>query len=286
MDDIVKPKQDVVFKKMFADENNKELLIDLIASLMDLKKDYVKDVTVLNPEITPESVSEKFSRLDILMSTKDRTVDLEMQTTDSSDFVDKELVYWAKMCAQDVPKGKPYGELRQNISISILDFDHNKFHHSDYDSLFTLYDTKHKLQLTNKCAFFFFELNKLRNLKKDISEFSQKELWLKLINSESREDLNMLKELNNPIMNEAVNVVSNMSSDPTVRELIRQREFAEHEEASRIKEAMEKRDSELVANMKAMGLSDEQIKLALNGPGAVAKNAQAQKKTPPKHGGR
>lgn len=36
--EMVKPKTDVVFKKMFADENNKGLLIDLLASLLDMDK--------------------------------------------------------------------------------------------------------------------------------------------------------------------------------------------------------------------------------------------------------
>ncbi len=276
MDEFIKPKIDVVFKKMFADNNNKGLLIDLLASLLDINKEDVKDVKVTNPEITPDMARIKFSRLDILLITKDRSIDLEMQTTDSNDFVNKELVYWAKMCSQDLEKGQSYGELRQNISISILDFDHDKFKHNDYTSLYTLYDQKHNQRLTNKCAFFFFELHKLRNLKKDISQFSQKELWLKLINSESKEELDMLKKINNSVINEAVSVVNNMSNDPAVRELARIRYFAEHEEASRMQDAMNKgraeekakHEAEMAAISKAMresGMTEEQINSILNG---------------------
>ena len=61
---IVKPKLDVMFKKLFASEENKELLMSLIASLLSIDVELIKSIEVLNGEILPDEKGEKFGRLD------------------------------------------------------------------------------------------------------------------------------------------------------------------------------------------------------------------------------
>ena len=262
--EMVKPKTDVVFKKMFADENNKGLLIDLLASLLDMDKSSIRGIQVTNPEIVLGSEDEKLSRLDIVMETNDKLIDLEMQTYAQKDFINREIVYLAKMIAGDVKKGEPYSKLRQTISISILDYDYNIFKHSNYASMFTLYDQQNKVQLSDKCVLYFFELHKMNKLEKKLSEFNPKELWLRLINSESWEELNMIKELNNPVLNEAIDVVNSMSRDPKIREMIRQREFAEHERASIWADGNEAGIDGLAKRLIAMGLDETVVQKAVS----------------------
>lgn len=95
---------------MFADENNKDMLIDLIESFLDMQTGEISDVIVFNPEITVESVKEKFSQLDIFVQTGNEQIDLEMQTENQEDFADRALVYWSKMASQDVKSGEPYSK--------------------------------------------------------------------------------------------------------------------------------------------------------------------------------
>lgn len=256
--EILKPKNDIMFKKMFADENNKDMLIDLIASLMDIPINDIGGVKVLNPEINISIIHEKFSQLDILVEENKNIIDLEMQTVNQKDFLDRVMVYWAKMCAGDVKEGKSYSKLHKNVSISIMDF--RKFETgNDYWSKFMLYDEKHKIYMTDKCAFYFFELPKMTEKDKP----SRKELWLKLINSNNKEELDMMEQYNVPIINKAVDVVKSLSSDPETRELIRIREDAAHQRASLLSEAREEGRQEIkeqiIKKMKERNMTQEDI---------------------------
>ena len=93
----------------------------------------------------------------------------------------------------------------------------------------------------------------------------------------------MISQTNVPIMKKAVNVIYDMSEDTKIREIARLREKALHDEASALKNAKEegrvegeakglikgrvegkaegaaKKQAELIANMKAFGMTDEQI---------------------------
>lgn len=86
----------------------------------------------------------------------------------------------------------------------------------------------------------------------------------------------MIKELNDPVLNEAIDVVNSMSRDPKIREMIRQREFAEHERASiwadgnetgLVQGRQEGKDEErerIIANMRKSGMTEEQIQALIN----------------------
>ena len=111
----------------------------------------------------------------------------------------------------------------------------------------------------------FFELKKIG---KKINPYNGKELWLQFINAESEEDFEMINQTNIPIMQKAVHVIYDMSEDTKVREVARLREKALHDEASALKEARNEgaasREAEIIENLKAYGMTDEQIKVALS----------------------
>jgi len=59
---LLKPKNDFVFKKIFGDAKNKDLLISLLNSTLS---DTVNDVTILNSELIKENIQDKKSALDV-----------------------------------------------------------------------------------------------------------------------------------------------------------------------------------------------------------------------------
>ena len=89
----------------------------------------------------------------------------------------------------------------------------------------------------------------------------------------------MISQTNVPIMKKAVNVIYDMSEDTRIREIARLREKAMHDEASALKHAkaegieegiaqgmaqgMTKGKNEIIAQMKAAGMTDEQISFVL-----------------------
>ena len=71
-------------------------------------------------------------------------------------------------------------------------------------------------------------------------------------------------DTNVPIMKKAVNVIYDMSEETKIREYARMREKALHEEAAALKNVessgVKKGEANIIAKMKAYGMTDEQIK--------------------------
>ena len=225
---IVKAKLDVIFKRLFADEDNLDLLHDFLSSLLEIPHDSITNIVVQNPEIMPESVSGKFSRMDLKLTVNDSLVNVEMQIKDEPDFRDRVLFYWAKLYSGDLKSGDEYGDLRQSISINIMNF--NMFDCPEYHSVFKIEETTRHEILSDKCAIHFFELKKINRKKADKN--NRMELWLQLVNAESEEELDMLQNTNVPEIKKAVRVIHRMSDDEKLRELAEMREKALHVEAT------------------------------------------------------
>ncbi|MDQ7023679.1 MAG: PD-(D/E)XK nuclease family transposase [Candidatus Gracilibacteria bacterium] len=73
------PKNDVAFKKIFADENHKEILIHFLNSILDLDAP-IKEVTILRHDQLPEIKDLKETSLDLkAKDEKNREFIIEMQ---------------------------------------------------------------------------------------------------------------------------------------------------------------------------------------------------------------
>ena len=221
---------------------------------------------MLNPDILPESVGEKSYRLDLLLDVDGKFINIEMQVRSEKYFGDRILVYWSKMYSKQLDSGESYSKLRPCMVITIVDFD--LFEHKDYHSEFGVWDVEHNNKLSDKMVLHFFELNKIpMNIEKN----KRKELWLRFIKANSKEEFDMLESTNISGIQKGIQAVYKMSADERTRELIRMRENALHLEATLLEEAREegeargeargeaKKESEIIQKMRAKGMTDEQI---------------------------
>lgn len=259
--DVVSAKLDIIFKKLFSE--NKDLLQDFLAKTLEIPYDSIDNITIINPELPPETLSGKFSRLDLTMEFGGKLVNIEIQVKNDQDFRDRTLFYWAKLYTSALKSGEEYGELKQTITINIINF--NMFDSEDFHTEIVTIEKGNNKLFTDKFSMHFFELKKIG---KKINPYNGKELWLQFINAESEEDFEMINQTNIPIMQKAVHVIYDMSEDTKVREVARLREKALHDEASALKEARNEgaasREAEIIENLKAYGMTDEQIKVALS----------------------
>jgi predicted transposase/invertase (TIGR01784 family) len=272
---IVKAKLDIIFKKLFSDKNNEDLLHDFLSSMLEIPYDDIKHIVVENSEILPDSISGKFSRLDIRMTVDNRLVNCEMQIAKEDAFRDRSLFYWSKMYSGDLKSGDEYDKLKQSISINIINF--NEFDTPDFHSVFKLINPLTGEQLTDKCAIHFFELKKIN---KQVNKNNRMELWLQLINAESEEELDMLQQTEVQPIQKAVMIIHQMSDDEKIQELARLREKALHDEASALSTARKEgraegevigvakgraeERNEMIAKMLKNGMTDEQINKILS----------------------
>ncbi|MCB1116523.1 MAG: Rpn family recombination-promoting nuclease/putative transposase, partial [Chlamydiia bacterium] len=137
----INPRVDIAFKKIFGVEENKDLLISLINSIIS-EEDQVQDVTLLNPYNQQNFKSDKLSILDIkAVGCNGKHFNIEIQITDEGDYDKRALYYWAKVYTDQLKTAGEYSELSKVIGIHILNFNsinaekyHNTFHITEKDS--------------------------------------------------------------------------------------------------------------------------------------------------------
>jgi len=132
----IDPRVDLAFKKIFGSEENKDLLISLINSVVS-KEDQVSEVTLLNPYNQKNFKNDKLSILDIKAEgSTGKKFNIEIQISDEADYDKRALYYWAKLYTGQLETAKDYGTLNKVIGIHILNFTsipkvekyHNVFH--------------------------------------------------------------------------------------------------------------------------------------------------------------
>ena len=83
---------DIIFKKIFGVDENKDLLISLVNSVVS------QDVTLLNSYNLQEFSGDKFSILDIkAQGSNGRLFNVEIQLSREADYDKRALYYWAKL---------------------------------------------------------------------------------------------------------------------------------------------------------------------------------------------
>jgi len=70
-------KTDTLFKMLFV--KHTDLLKELVSELLGIRLGSIGEFHVTNPEMPPESLGDKFCRLDINMTVNGQRVDLEIQ---------------------------------------------------------------------------------------------------------------------------------------------------------------------------------------------------------------
>ena len=226
-------KTDTLFKMLFV--KHRDLLKNLIAALLGIPLENIEQFTIRNPDMLPEVLGDKFCRLDINMIVNGQRVDLEIQVANEGDYPERVMLYWAREFSTALSAGQSYSMLPRTIIISIIDF--KLFDCKEFHSFFQpLEVTRHTL-LSDKMGFHFFELKKL---PKDVKEQDALLLWLSLFRAETEEDLEKIKGMGVPAMEQAISAYYSITASEEFREIERMREKARHDEAQALYNAEQK----------------------------------------------
>jgi len=230
-------KTDTLFKMLFA--KYQDLLKRLVAELLSIEYESIEQFIIINPDISPEELGKKFCRLDINMMINGQKVDLEVQVTDEGNYPERSLFYWAREFSTGINEGDDYRELPRTIVISILGFiqfpDSEKFH-----SEFQVLEVTTHEPLTDKMVLHYYELPKLSPLD---NTDSGRDLWLKLFNAQTEEELKKIEEMGVPVMSEAIAAYRHVAASDTFIQMEKVRSKARHDEAQALGNA-ERRGAE------------------------------------------
>ena len=249
-------KTDFLFKMLFV--KYPDLLKQLVSELLKIPLNSIEQFVVTNPEIPPESLGDKFCRLDINMIVDSQNVSLEIQVRNEGDYPQRVLFQWAKIYSSSLPSGKDYIDLPRTVVISIINFPLFKCEefHSEFRPLET---TRHEL-LSDNMSLHFFELKKL---PKEISADNMLLLWLALFRAETEEELKQIESMEVPIMNQAINAYHHVTVSPEFKEAERLYEMARHNEAAALRhernEAKNEKAREIARSLISFGDSIEKI---------------------------
>ena len=119
---IVKAKLDIIFKRLFADERNSDILHAFISDILDIPYESINEIIIQSPELVPYGADEKFGRLDLKLLINNKLVNVEMQINNDGFYEDRSIYYWARLFTSDLKEGESYGLLKQCISINIRSF--------------------------------------------------------------------------------------------------------------------------------------------------------------------
>jgi predicted transposase/invertase (TIGR01784 family) len=263
-------KSDTLFKMLFT--KNQDLLRRLVSALLGIEYENITEFSVTNPEISPEELGKKFCRLDINMVVNGQKVDLELQIGDEGNYPERSLFYWAREYSTGIEEGQDYSLLPRTIVISILGFNQfpnpEKFHHEFQCLEITTHEP-----LTDKMVLQFYELKKLAPLS---DADSGRDLWLKLFNAETEEELKKIEEMGVSFMSEAVMAYRHVAASPEFREIERVRSKARHDEAQAIYNA-EQRGAETERKRWQGVVADKDAAIADKDAAIADKDAENEK---------
>jgi predicted transposase/invertase (TIGR01784 family) len=264
-------KTDTLFKMLFV--KHTDLLKQLVCELLGIRLESIGEFFVINPEMPPESLGDKFCRLDINMTIDGQRVDLEIQVRDEGDYPERVLFHWAREYSSALQEGGDYIDLPRTVIISILNF--NLFECEEYYSEFQALEVTRHTPLTNKMNMYFYELGKL---PEEVTADDMRLLWLTLFKADTKEELAKIESMEVPVMEQAIKAYHQITAESEFKEKERLYSIARHNEAAALRHARNEGKAEgkvegraegraegvekVAQKMKEMGFTKEQIQTA------------------------
>lgn len=280
----INPRVDIAFKKIFGTEDNKDLLISLINSIVG-EEDQVVDVTLLNPYNQKNFKNDKLSILDIKAEgNHGKKFNIEIQITDEADYDKRALYYWAKLYTEQLKEKEDYGTLEKVIGIHILNFisilDSEKYHNA-----FHITEKETGLHYFKELELHTIELKKFNDgLGKEFENIGSKiqnalDLWSAfLLRNDLISTATLPKSLDNVPVKKAIDVLNVMNFSDDEREIyegqlkwmrIETNTLKKYEEKGRKlgreegrEEGRKERDFEIARSLLKQGLEPTQISKA------------------------
>jgi predicted transposase/invertase (TIGR01784 family) len=173
---FVDPRNDVAFKKIFGNEQHKEILISFLNAVLDLHGDRaIEDIDILNPYQAPRIEDLKYTLLDV--QARDRrgvTFIVEMQVEQVRGYAKRFLYYGAKAYVSQIERAVDYPRLNQVIFIGILDF--AAFEGDDVLTRHLILNSRTYRQEIRDLEFTFIELPKFTRTEAELETILDK--WL------------------------------------------------------------------------------------------------------------
>lgn len=252
---------DYLFKWIFGREENKEILLSFLNSVLSPEgQDELIDIALAERELDPEHITDKMSRLDILGKGNDGSIiNIEVQIANQQDIDKRTMFYWAKLYQGQLQKGQRYKDLSRTITVNILSFNFLP-EAKKYHSMFSLYEAESGYRLNKDLEIHFLELAKWKALQ--ALPRTRLDKWLMYLSNANSKEMEEIA-MSEPAIRKAMSAEEIFLKQDKERYLYEMREKALLDHISAISSAEEKGKtegkSEVAMKMLARGMSVEDI---------------------------
>ncbi|MDD7278019.1 MAG: Rpn family recombination-promoting nuclease/putative transposase, partial [Oscillospiraceae bacterium] len=243
--DVVSAKLDIIFKKIFTD--NKDMLHSFVADMLDVPQESISDIIITNPELPPETLSDKYSRLDLSLEVNKNPLNVEIRFDSETDYRHISSLEWAKQCFSEAERDNS-AQCIIVVNINAINESKNESSCAKIASVIDKKDNSHRDMMTIH-DYRIYGIDKYLNTIYKLSR-----------NADNENVVNFQTSF--PVIQKAIKTTYDMSEDTKIREYARMREKALHDEASALKNAKaegeaigaKKTEEAIISKLKAYGM--------------------------------
>ncbi len=215
------PKNDVVFKLLFSDERNRDLLRSLLNAVLQPTRPIIS-VEVINPEIPKDAVDDRGLVLDILaVDDRGTRTDVEMQAYAQEAMPERALYHWARLYRDGLGRGDAFAALLPCRVIFVLT--HPELPGVRVHSIFRVLEARDGDLLSDALEIHTIELTKLREASGADPGDGALLDWARFLAADTEEERRDVAT-HNPDIDQAREALDRLSQDPQARLLARWRE--------------------------------------------------------------
>ena len=149
---------DSMFKAVFTNPKNKDLLETLIGEALKTK---IEVVSILPPEAPKENIAEKGKTLDVLIKSNGKLINIELNSSYYKTLHRRNAAYIFKEYSIDLNSGDDYDEMNNHIQINLTLGLGKKY---PPVCIYRLVDKEHKREYIDNLTIYEFNLNKIKKL--------------------------------------------------------------------------------------------------------------------------
>ena len=253
---VLKPKNDVVFQRLF-NKDNEKITKAFVEALLDEKIHKIKINE--DKDLLSKALDQKSGILDLQVDVNDEEkVDVEIQLIERSNLPERLLFYFSKLYLRGIGKGEDYRFAKRVVLIAIIDYNLKmKIENKKMETIWKLIDRKliekDNLQniLTNKLEIHILELDKVKEEYKK-NKKNEKAQWLLFLDNPNTKEVEEIMEKNEEVK-DAVIEVKKLSEDEELQRLADLREKAIMDEKAIYQAGLDKGKTEGKAEGKVEG---------------------------------
>jgi predicted transposase/invertase (TIGR01784 family) len=200
----INPFTDFGFKKIFGEEENKDLLVDFIQTLMPEKRN-ITTINYLKTEKLGRSSTERKAIFDLYCENdKGEKFIVELQRAEQDYFKERSIYYSTFAIQEQAKKGKWDYNWQGVYTIAIMDFSFTHSLHKNVKTQVVLYDEENSVVFSDKLKYIYLEMDKFEKSIEELENHYEK--WLFIL-----KNLHLLDEIPDELREKAFQKLFNVA---------------------------------------------------------------------------